>query len=225
LRKKPPWIDEKTACRPAGGRKDKERGGKDMNEFAVSVKGADRSKRVTYEQVNKCAGCWVETNGKSLRRYVAKPSFHFELKGDRREIERRCCSLAKKFRQEGIIVACHDSRAKGSGVFTLKLSDATGDAAMEAIAQHFVDAGFHWVSGSLYKPEFRFVAFSRDEMAIVRRAVKTLPKAFRPVLNFRKAKTRHIDESEYDAVIADRADDDKVRADVFIMGIPKRKEK
>jgi len=196
-----------------------------MNEFAVSVKGADGSKIVTCEQVDKCAGCWVETDGKSRRRYVAKPSFHFELKGDRREIERRCCSLAKKFNQEGIIVACRDSKVKGSGVFTLKLPDTTGDAAMEAIAQHFVDAGFHWVSGCLYTPVFRFVAFSRDEMAIVRRAVKTLPKAFRPVLNFRKAKTRHIDESEYDAVIADKAGDGDVRADVFIMGIPKRPER
>ena len=196
-----------------------------MNEFAVSVKGADGSKSVTCEQVDKCAGCWVETDGESRRRYVAKPSFHFDLKGDRREIERRCCSLAKKFGQEGIIIACRDSHAKGSGVFMLKLSDATGDAAMEAIAQHFVDAGFHWVSGCLYTPEFRFVAFSREEVAIVRRAVKTLPKAFRPVLSLRKAQTRHIDESEYDAVIADKADDDKVRADVFIMGIPKRPEK
>jgi len=196
-----------------------------MNEFAVSVKGADRSKSVTCEQIDKCAGCWVETDGKSLRRYVAKPSFHFELKGDRREIERRCCSLAKKFGQEGIIIACRDSKATGSGVFTLKLPDTTGDDAMEAIAQHFVDAGFHWVSGCLYTPEFRFVAFSREEVAIVRRAVKTLPKAFRPVLSLRKAQTRHIDESEYDAVIADKADDDKVRADVFIMGIPKRPEK
>jgi len=197
----------------------------DMSEFAVSVKGADRSRSVTCGQVDKCAGCWVETDGESHRRYVAKPSFHFELKGDRQEIERRCCSLAKKFNQEGIIIACRDSGAKGSGVFTLKLSDATGDAAMEAIAQHFVDAGFHWVSGSLYTPEFRFVAFNGEEMAIVRRAVKTLPKAFRPVLSFRKARMRHIDESEYDAIIADKAGDGDVRADVFIMGIPKRSRK
>lgn len=193
-----------------------------MKQFAIEVTGADKTKAVALEQVDKCAGFWVESNGEGHRRYVAKPSFHFVLMGDRQEIDRRNCALAKEFTQEGIIIACHDSKIKGSGVFTLKLSDSIGDDAWEAIAQHFVDAGFHWVSGSLYKQEFRFVVFNKEEMAIVRRVVKTLPKAFMPVLSFRKAETRHIDESEYDAIIADKAGDDEVRAEVFIMGIQKR---
>lgn len=194
-----------------------------MINFAEGLKGASSEKIEVIKQ-NKCGGFW-----KNLKKdtYEGEPSFNTVMKGTPEEVTRRTCMLGKKYDQNSVIVAHHDKMAKGSGVYTLDLSPAKVRTDIKpAIAQHFLDAGVGGAFGFFYESRFKFVAFGKDDMIIVKSATKKLPKDFEPKLTFTPAVTKYIEQTEYDTIINAKGikSSDSVISEVFIMGIGPKKE-
>jgi hypothetical protein len=186
--------------------------------------GADETQSIIEPIVkvkDSCGGFWTEMDVNGNKRYLSEPSFHVEVKGSEKEIEKRTCLLGYKYNEPAVIVAVHDQNEKNTGVFTMITKQDTSNAEKESIAQHFVDAGIGGVTVMLYKPGFRFIAFGKNDMDIARKAVKALPLVFQAKLTYQSARVRIIESAEYKTIIEQKADSLEVTAEIFIMGVSK----
>lgn len=165
----------------------------------------------------------VRTKKDDPERYKSAPSFNTVVRGSENEIDRRACLLGQKYKEDAVVTAIHNEDAKDSGIYLLELSSEIGDREKPSIAQHYVDAGLCVVTVYLDENKFKFVAFDKEDMKTVKSATRKLPKEWKPKLTFIPAITKYIEAKDYESIIGTQKVSPVVTADVFIMGIGKRR--
>lgn len=163
------------------------------------------------------------TKDDGSKKYKSAPSFNTVVRGSENEIDRRACLLGQKYKEDAVVTAIHNEDTKYSGIYILELSSEIGDREKTSIAQLYVDAGLCVVTVYLDENKFKFVAFDKEDMKTVKSATRKLPKEWKPKLKFIPAITKYIEAKEYEHIIGTQKVSPVVMADVFIMGIGKRR--